>query len=195
MEQEKDNLGTKPMDMYKEIDATIITLEKEVLDKKRILSESNLVQAHKERLNELSAKEKVLSAQYETLERELDLINRFTLAKVKMLEKRINKQFALAKFKLFDQQVNGEIIPCCETLYDGVPYNTSLNNGARINVGLDIIKTMSHYYGVTAPIFCDNAEAVTELLDTGGQQIRLYVSRDKSLTVKNYNNNKQEALW
>lgn len=56
-----------------------------------------------------------------------------------------------------------------------VPYG-SLNNGARINAGLDVIKALSHHYGVSVPLFIDNAESVTTLLPVDAQVIRLVVS-------------------
>ena len=102
-----------------------------------------------------------------------------------MLDEKINARFKHARFKLFNELVNGGVEECCETLFDGVPYSTALNNGSRINVGLDIINTLSEHYGFTAPIFIDNAEAVTELIETRGQMIRLVVSEaDKKLRVE-----------
>ncbi|MFP3381455.1 hypothetical protein SB767_34615, partial [Bacillus sp. SIMBA_069] len=53
------------------------------------------------------------------------------------------------------------------------------------NVGLDIINTLSEHYGITAPIFVDNAEAVTKMIDTSTQVISLIVSeKDKQLRVE-----------
>jgi len=92
-----------------------------------------------------------------------------------MLTDRINSRFELARFKLFDIQVNGAIAECCEVTYEGVPW-TSLNTGAQVNIGLDMIRTFSAHYGTAPPIFIDHSESVTQLLETPGQQIRLIVS-------------------
>ena len=101
------------------------------------------------------------------------------------MEEKINSKFKLARFKLFDVQVNGGIAETCETTYQGVPYSSGLNNAARINVGLDIINTLAEHYRFDAPIFVDNAEAVTHLIPTRGQIIRLVVSEnDKDLRVE-----------
>ena len=68
-------------------------------------------------------------------------------------------------------------------VYDGVPYQ-ALNNGAKINVGIDIINTLSLAYGVRVPLFIDNAESVTRLEETETQTIRLVVSeQDKELRI------------
>ena len=135
------------------------------------------------RIEELKAEEKKLATEYEELEREISLIEKFTVAKVDMLNEKINRKFGLARFKLFERQINGGIEPACVTLYDGVPYGSGLNTGAEINVGLDIIKTLSEHYGIKAPVFIDHAESVTELLDPGTQTIKLMVS-DKHQTME-----------
>ena len=71
----------------------------------------------------------------------------------------------------------------CDVTYDGVPY-TGLNNGMKINVGIDIIDTLSAAYGVSVPLFIDNAESVTNLNHCGCQTIRLVVSEnDKELRI------------
>ncbi|MBC7340856.1 MAG: AAA family ATPase [Clostridia bacterium] len=137
------------------------------------------------RIEELKAEERKLAAEYERLEQELYMTEQFIRTKVRLLEEKINSRFKLARFKLFDVQVNGGVVECCETLYQGVPYSGGLNNAARINVGLDIINVLSEHYGFDAPVFIDNAEAITCLLPTRGQQIRLFVSEaDKALRVE-----------
>ena len=60
-----------------------------------------------------------------------------------------------------------------------------MNNGMKINLGIDIINTLSTAYGVRVPLFVDNAESVTSLEQCGSQIIRLVVSEnDKELRVK-----------
>ena len=101
-----------------------------------------------------------------------------------MLEERINAKFSMARFKLFKTNINGGLEECCEVTVDGVPYN-SLNNAARINVGLDICSVLSLHYGVVLPCFVDNAESVTHILDTPAQQIQLVVSpQDETLRIE-----------
>jgi len=138
-----------------------------------------------QRIEELKSQERTLAEEFERLDRELYLTEQFVRTKVSLLEGRINTRFAMARFRLFDQLVNGGVEEVCETIYLGVPYSSALNNSARINIGLDIINTLSEHYQFVAPIFIDNAEAVTQLLPTTGQQIRLYVSEaDKVLRIE-----------
>ncbi|MGN7403501.1 AAA family ATPase [Cytobacillus praedii] len=144
-----------------------------------------LVDQSNRRIDELLLQEKELASEYEKLEHELYLTEEFIRTKVNLLEEKINSKFKYARFKLFKSQINGGLEECCETIYGGVPYSGGLNNAARINVGLDIINTLSEHYGFFAPIFIDNAEAVTKLIDTKAQTISLVVSeKDKHLRVE-----------
>ncbi|MDX1806777.1 MAG: AAA family ATPase [Paenisporosarcina sp.] len=136
------------------------------------------------RIAELSDQEKMLANEFEKLEHQLYLTEQFIRAKVELLEERINSKFKFARFKMFAEQINGGLQEVCETTYKGVPFS-SLNNAARINVGIDIINTLSTHYEIKAPIFVDNAEAVTRLIDSDSQLISLVVSeQDKSLRVE-----------
>lgn len=112
------------------------------------------------------------------------LIDQFTKTKVNLITEKVNDMFDIARFKLFHQQVNGDISDTCQIMVDGVIYDGGLNNAMRINVGLDIIKTLSSHFNAEAMIFIDNAEAVTKLNDTDAQQIQLIVSEnDKNLRM------------
>ena len=129
------------------------------------------------RIAELRQREESLAEEYAELERQPFRGEEFLRVKVARLEERINGCFRLARFRLFEQQVNGALCEVCEVLGpDRVPFNSGLNHAAQINTGLDIINTLSAHYGVTAPIFIDNAEAVTTLTATPAQLIRLLVS-------------------
>jgi len=136
------------------------------------------------RIAELEAQERALAAEFENLEADIFVIETFIRTKVAMLEDRINKKFEHATFRLFTENINGGLEECCDTVFRGVPY-TSMNNAARINVGLDICNTLSEYYGISLPVFIDSAESITDILKTEAQQIRLIVSeKDKKLRIE-----------
>lgn len=137
-----------------------------------------------ERLKELRAEEERLVEVKEELHYQLHLIDQFNQSKVKTIEAAINDKFNMARFKLFDELKNGNIEETCITTVDGVEYDKGLNNAARINVGLDIINTLSKHFDFYAPIFIDNAESVTDVLKTESQQIKLIVSeQDEDLKI------------
>lgn len=135
------------------------------------------------RVAELEAEQKRLVTEKNELDEASFLMDEFVKAKVEMLEQSINSRFELARFKMFNTLVNGSIEECCETTYNGVPYR-SMNNAARINVGLDIINALTDFYKVSAPVFVDNAEAVTEFTDVNSQVIYLVVDGNfEELTI------------
>lgn len=134
-------------------------------------------EADDRRIFELEQEERDLAMEYEKLEQELFIIESFIRKKVSMLERKIKKKFKLASFQMFINNISGGLEECCNTTFKGVPY-ASMNNAARINVGLDICNTLSKHYGISLPCFIDNAEAITRLLQTGAQQVRLFVSKD-----------------
>lgn len=135
------------------------------------------------RVIELENQQQKLAAEKNLLDETSFLIDEFVKAKVDMLEESINSHFEYARFKMFNVLVNGNIEECCETTYKGVPYR-SMNNAARMNVGLDIINALTKFYNVTAPVFIDNAEAVTEFIKCNSQTIKLVVDADfKELTM------------
>lgn len=113
----------------------------------------------------------------------LYLCDEFTRCKVQLIDDTVSGHFRQVRFKLFHEQVNGGLAECCEVTVKGVPY-ASLNNGAKINAGIDIVRTLSEYYGVKVPLFIDNAESVTEIMDADTQVICLAVSeQDKELRL------------
>lgn len=189
--EQRESLGGKIAALKDDNLEAINELRAEIAHKRQAMRESEAElakfdqhEAGNKRIKELETQERELAAEYEELEQELYLTEEFIRCKVKLLEERINSRFSMARFKLFNVQVNGGIEECCETLYQGVPYS-SLNNGARINVGLDIINTLSDHYQFEAPIFIDNKEAVTSLIDVNAQVIALVVSeKDAKLRVE-----------
>lgn len=131
------------------------------------------------RIEELKADERKLAGEYEELERQLFLTERFIKQKVAMLEQRINSRFKLARFVLFREQLNGALEEVAETMFGGVPWK-SLNHGARIQIGLDIITTLQEHYGFAPPVWVDQAESVTWLPEMRCQLLRLVVDSESN---------------
>jgi hypothetical protein len=142
-------------------------------------------EAGEKRIKDLMAQEKTLAGELERIERELYLCDVFIKTKVSLLTSKINEKFEVVRFKLFHENINGGIEPCCEITVGGVPFNSGLNNAARINAGLDVIRTLQKHYGVFPPVIIDNRESVTRIVDMPCQVISLIVSEaDKDLRVE-----------
>lgn len=189
---QKQALQAEIQQLNEHANEAIAGIDQEIRGKRDIIGNLNSeiaqhanIEASKERIIELEDQQVKLAQEYEKLEQTTFLIEEFIRTKVNMLTERINSKFKYARFKLFDTQVNGGLNEVCETTFKGVPYGTGLNNAAKINVGLDIINTLSAHYGILAPIFVDNAEAVTKFIDVETQLISLVVSeKDKQLRVE-----------
>lgn len=136
------------------------------------------------RIQELREDAQAAAENLSQLDKLLYLMEEFSRYKASFVENGINDKFRIARFRLFREQANGGVEDRCDVVYDGVPY-IGLNNGMKINVGIDIINTLSSAYGVTVPLFVDNAESVTNLEKCGCQVVRLVVSEnDKELRVQ-----------
>ena len=148
--------------------------------------ESALIYA-RDRIEQLREEAKNAAACLEAIEKMLYLIEEYTRYKTRVVEDGVNAMFRIAKFRLFREQANGGVEERCDVTVDGVPYS-SLNNGMKINVGIDIINALSRHSGVTVPLFVDNAESVTNLEKADAQVIRLVVSADDKKLRCEYEN-------
>lgn len=139
------------------------------------------------RIETLREEARAAAENLSALDKLLYLMDEYSRYKAFFVENGVNERFRLARFRLFREQANGGVEDRCDVTYDGVPY-IGLNNGMKINVGIDIINTLSRAYGVTVPLFVDNAESVTKLEECGCQVIRLVVSEmDKELRIEHEN--------
>ena len=138
------------------------------------------------RISELKRQVRELSNKEVWLKGVLDTVNEFRIARSRMLNERVNGMFSFAGFKLFDTQVNGEIKETCESTVKGVPY-ADVNAGWKIIAGIDIASVIQRHFGVSLPLFVDNAESVSSypewLLTQFSQVIFLRVTDNQTLTT------------
>lgn len=128
-----------------------------------------------ERKAGLEKKRGELAVEQENCDRLLALADDFTRYRISAIEADIDSHFKLARWKLFDVQVNSGVVDCCEATYNGVPYS-DVNSAMRANLGVDITSAISAHYGLSVPLFCDNAESVSEYQPIDTQVIKLYVA-------------------
>lgn len=159
-------------------------LEAQAANAERVLASERRLQEARERLSELAREKETCVHKLKELDDNIALCEAFARYKVQFLTRAVNSRFQLAQFRLFHEQLNGGIADCCEVVVNGVPY-ADLNHAMQVNVGLDIIRTLSMHFGVSVPLVVDNAESVTQLQTLGLQVIRLVVSeKDKVLRVE-----------
>ena len=140
----------------------------------------------KSRIAELEEKKKEVGQKIAEQEQMIDMTEDFIRSKMDRISNVINDKFQIVSFRLFEDQINGGLKETCECTVNGVPYS-SLNNGHRIIAGLDIIRSLSDLYEVSAPVFADNSESINKynFPDMDNQMIFLEVTNDKDLVVIN----------
>ena len=184
LQMKLDESNTDHSEEIADIDKRIATTKEHRFNLETELNKYEEAKRIDTRIAELESQQAELAAEKSKLDEASYLMDEFVKAKVNMLEDVINSRFKLARFKMFNIMLNGNVEECCETTYKGVPYR-SMNNAARINIGLDIINTLTSYFKVTAPVFIDNAEAVTEFVPVNSQTIKLIVDESEpQLVVK-----------
>lgn len=184
IESEIEELSKESPDRTElEVRKSVLQDEISEIDRKIVAADNTKVQA---RIDELETEKKAVGQKIAEQEQMFDLTESFIRAKMNRISEIINEKFKVVSFRLFQNQINGGLQETCECTVNGVPYST-LNNGHRIIAGLDIIRSLSELYDVSAPIFIDNAESVNEfnLPDMDTQLILLSVTEDKELVVAN----------
>jgi len=184
LQMKLDESNTDHSEEIADIDKRIATTKEHRFNLETELNKYEEAKRIDTRVAELESQQAELAAEKSKLDEASYLMDEFVKAKVNMLEDVINSRFKLARFKMFNVMLNGNVEECCETTYKGVPYR-SMNNAARINIGLDIINALTSYFKVNAPVFIDNAEAVTEFVPVNSQTIKLIVDESEpQLVVK-----------
>ena len=138
-----------------------------------------------ERIAELKESLKDVAQKIADCEKILYVLDNFVKAKMDGISDAINGCFELINVRLFKPLINGGIEECCDITINGVPF-ASLNNGARIVGGLDLIRTLGKIYDTEAFVFIDNAESVNDfnIPEMDAQLIELVVTDDKTMKVE-----------
>lgn len=171
-----DKLAEQLKTREQDIRSKLSTVEKELMS-------VDMNEKLEERIETLKDEQKVVGQQVADQEQKIYLLEEFSRAKMDMLAEGINSKFTIVDFKLFEMQLNGGIKDTCEIMVNGVPYS-GLNSASKMQAGLDVINSLAELYEVSAPVWLDNRESVTDIPETNTQIINLYVSpEDKRLRI------------
>lgn len=162
---------------------TAVTTEKLTHD--AVLAKEQTLADTRKRIADLQAEQRTAAAEVEQMDRLIAMCEEFTRYRVQAITESVNSRFRLTRWQLFTEQVNGGLADCCEPMDSNGTAFEGTNNAMKINIGMDIIDTLSEFYGVRVPLFVDNAESVTHLQEIGSQVVRLVVSeQDKELRIE-----------
>lgn len=172
------SIENKNDELVKALETELKAIEEELSELRTIQSTIAAQEKGLARIKELKDEQSKLAVEYEKLEALEDKLNNFTVSKVEFIEESISKKFKYARFNLFETQLNGGLKEICVATRNGVPYDKGLNTEGRVNIGLDIINTLSEHYDLYTPILMDNGESVSKPDETEAQQIRFIVSEN-----------------
>lgn len=172
-DEKKEELKAQKLELSSKIPYIVEQLQQEKINKDC-----------ENRIKELDSETRKISESIAGIRKLEHEVSQFAKFKVDEIESKINGLFSHVSFQLFETTLDGKYNEICETSLNGVKWGT-INTEGKINSGLDIINTLSEYYGVSLPIFLDNRESVTNIIDTGTQTINLVVSpEDQKLRVE-----------
>ena len=152
------------------------------------LAEIKAAEATRALITDYTKQQQSLREQHDELALKLSLIKKFDEIKAVMTTEKVKAILPGMDFKLFNyNNTNEGYTETCELVKDGKPY-ANLSNGEKIAVGCELIAAISKHYGVSNPVWIDNAEATTKHLETNGQAILLRVSAaDAELRIERSN--------
>lgn len=160
-------------------------LTRRKLESDAVLAKEQTLIDTRRRIAELQAEQRTAAAEVEQMDRIIAMCEEFTRYRVQAITESVNSKFRLTRWRLFTEQVNGGLADCCEPMDMNGSTFEGTNNAMQINIGMDIIDTLSAHFGRRVPLFVDNAESVTHLQPIGSQVVRLVVSeQDKELRIE-----------
>lgn len=160
-------------------------LTRRKLESDAVLAKEQTLIDTRRRIAELQAEQRTAAAEVEQMDRLIAMCEEFTRYRVQAITESVNSRFCLTRWRLFTELVNGGLADCCEPMDRNGSTFDGTNNAMKINIGMDIIDTLSVHFGRRVPLFVDNAESVTHLQPIGSQVVRLVVSeQDKELRIE-----------
>lgn len=167
------------------LEAEHAELTRHKLESDAVLAKEQTLADTRRRIAELQAEQRTAAAEVEQMDRLIAMCEEFTRYRVQAITESVNSKFRLTRWRLFTEQVNGGLADCCEPMDRNGSTFEGTNNAMQINIGMDIIDTLSAHFGRRVPLFVDNAESVTHLQPIGSQVVRLVVSeQDKELRIE-----------
>ena len=158
------------------ITARLATLNRERDTIRRGLSDCDTADSLRAEIRRLDEEARTLAQQLSDVDRDEDTMRRYTRARIEAMEQRVNSLFRTVRFRLFEYTNEGGEVDTCVPLVgdDGVPYPVA-NTAAQVWAGLEIIRVLQQHAGVSAPVFVDGAERVTQFPEMNHQAILLRV--------------------
>lgn len=121
------------------------------------------------------------------VERQIDMLHDFSIAKNAALENMVNSRFEFIKIKMSEETLSGDIKETLRINVNGVDYFNGLNHGDRILAEIFLLKGLQDMNGIKLPIWIDDTESLDEnrIPDVSRQLIVIRRTDDETLKVCN----------
>jgi chromosome segregation ATPase len=119
------------------------------------------------------------------VERRIDMLQDFSIAKNSALENMVNSRFEFIKLKMSEETLSGDIKETLRINVNGVDYFNGLNHGDRILAKIFLLKGLQDMNGIKLPIWIDDTESLDEnrIPDVSRQLIVIRRTDDEKLNV------------
>lgn len=139
------------------------------------------------RISDLKESVKEQAQKATDVERRIDMLQDFSIAKNVALEDMVNRKFEFIKIKMSEETLNGDIKETLRINVNGVDYFNGLNHGDRILAEIFLLKGLQDMNGIKLPIWIDDTESLDEnrIPDVSRQLIVIRRTDDETLKVCN----------
>jgi DNA repair exonuclease SbcCD ATPase subunit len=119
------------------------------------------------------------------VERRIDMLQDFSIAKNAALENMVNSRFEFIKLKMSEETLSGDIKETLKINVNGVDYFNGLNHGDRILAEIFLLKGLQDMNSIRFPIWIDDTESLDEsrIPDIGRQMILIRRTDEGKLKV------------
>ena len=137
------------------------------------------------RISDLKESVKEQAQKAADIERRIDMLQDFSIAKNAALEDMVNRKFEFIKIKMSEETLNGDIKETLRINVNGVDYFNGLNHGDRILAEIFLLKGLQDMNGIKLPIRIDDTESLDEnrIPDVSRQLIVIRRTDDEKLNV------------
>ena len=184
-ERELENARLGASNQTTGIDAKILSLKTDISALNQEVARIRTDVNSRNAIAELEQQKQEAMEAMDKVEQLLALLGNFHMAKVAMLDAKINSTFKRVSFRLFEKNIgNDGIKETCELMMHGVPYR-QLSNAEKCMAGMEVVRAISTLRNIQNPVFIDNREGITEIGEAPGQVVNLIVSpADEKLRIE-----------
>jgi hypothetical protein len=153
---------------------TLVALNVKLKNAQEQQAAVNASEESKNRLKELEAERKKLSAENDKIQNFLTMYDQYIKAYADSVQGPVNELFRTARFRMFETLESGVKVPACVVCNEEwKPYDSILSTGEKVGVDIDIKRVLEEKLDICAPSWIDERQSYTGQIDLKGQYFEL----------------------